>query len=719
MRDEIEDKKLALVRALILQQINELAESLQARRGNLLEVRREMWKEARLLIRDFDDVADLSLYAEEVAKNERQYVETSERLSRLKKMLDSPYFARIDFIEDGYDDLEEVYIGRHSLFDEKAYAYHVYDWRAPISSLYYDHGVGVASFQGPGGIVSGEIRLKRQYHIEKGELVYLFDTDLTIGDEILQFELSKASNAKIKTIINTIQKDQNKAIRCEADHVFIYGPAGSGKTSVGLHRLAYLLYRHRNSLNSKKVRIFSPSPIFASYIEGIIPELGEEDVQNLDFPELLTSYGSRYAFYDLYEQIEYLSNAKSNDDRRLLIAQKYSPKFADFIENFVKAYTPSFADNVFFYKDKVCDKERLAELYRDRTTTSSLTSKTKRVLAYVNQAYDEYYKENKKAITQLFESIHDETFSEGEVFRRFEEEKNIVISDLRNRLLPNSKRLYEKALRAWTRQEKLKGTGFAIQALRQDKLYFEDALALFYIDILAGRIPQDKNVKHILIDEAQDIGYLQHRILQQLFRASHFTVLADANQALYPEINLHKTSELEDIYNKATVIPLTKSYRSTYEISRFALNILEPKSNQPQETILSDDTLFVRHGEEPAIIKTNDPIKATLELIQNLPESYNTIGILLSRVKQAKSFYAQLKEVYQQDNSPRPLTLIADAKGNFLPGVMVMAVPFAKGLEFDAVICPEYGLEVFQGHMGRKLLYLICTRALHRLYLLA
>jgi DNA helicase-2/ATP-dependent DNA helicase PcrA len=701
---ESEEKKLSLVRNAIKDQIIDLSERLKNRWAVVREARKEMWAETHV-IRDFDDVATLAGSLSEVANHERQYADTHIRLSILKKMLDSPYFGRIDFVEDGYTDNEEIYIGRQSLFNEKDLTYYVYDWRAPISSMYYDFGVGAASFTAPDGPVCGQINLKRQYHIENGMIEYLFDSELTIDDEILQRELSKVSDAKLKTIIHSIQREQNQAIRCEANHVLIFGPAGSGKTSVGLHRLAYLLYKHRGSLTSAKVRIFSSNHIFGSYIAGIIPELGEEDVLTLDFKTLLMSYSTYdMSFWDSYEQLDCLTQA--DHPRKAWIAQKYNPDFIVFLEDFIKQYSPSLAEDALFNTDIVCTKERMAALFTDRTTAGNLAGKTTRVLEYVSLCYTEYLQEKRKDITRFFNDLHDENFSDDDIQRLFDEQKNIVTADLRRRLLPHAKRLYEKVLRAWARKHHIPyaSLNVCLSALKRDKLYFEDALALFYIDVLCGRIKKERSVKHILIDEAQDMGHLQHRILLNLFDGCHFTVLADVNQALYPDVNLHRQDDLLRLYGgQATVIRLTKSYRSTYEISRFAGRVLGS---------FDESAYYKRMGGEPEIIKAQDPHQATLELLKEIPTEYNTVGILLADKHRAKAFYDQLNKL-----SPHTVALINDADDSFRPGVLVMAVPFAKGLEFDAVICPYYGDGVFEGEMGRKLLYLICTRALHRLYL--
>ena len=714
MHDPAETNKLALIRQYILAQINKVAQGLKTRRSNVIEARRIMSK-ATGVIRDFDDAAHLTILVTEVAQQEQAYGEISRRLHHLKRLLNSPYFARIDFIEDGYDRVEEIYIGRHSLLDEKTFTYYVHDWRAPISSLYYDYGVGRARFHIPAAPegelppVEGEIRLKRQYEIEKGELKYFFDSDLAVEDEMLRLELSKTSDGKIRTIIHSIQKEQNTAIRSEAADLLVVGPAGSGKTSVGLHRLAYLLYRHRDSLSSLKVRIFSPSRIFASYIEGIIPDLGEDDVETLDFPGLLEEYAhAKRPFHDQYQLIEYLSAAPAQDPRRCWLAEKYSAPFVAHLEEIIKSYSPVLED-VRFNQDILCHHGRLAGLYADRTTAGSLATKTNRVMTYVNQRYDEYYKKNKRAIADLFNAIHEDNFSGGEIRRLYEEEKNIVLADLRNRLMPSARRMYERALQKWAKGRPLP-MQYMREALRQEVLYFEDALILLYIDILTGRIPPEKNVKHILIDEAQDVSLIQHRILKRLFSESHFTVLADVRQALYPSINLHTTQELEQEYPRAQVIPLTTSYRSTYEISRFAAGILAVDS-------ADFSALYARHGKEPVVIKSQNPAAAAWDILAQLPKECGTVGVLLTTAKSAGKFYEAMLAA-KPETEAGPPRLIAGANASFAQGLMVMALPYAKGLEFDAVICPEYGQDVFDGPFGRKMLYLTCTRALHELYLI-
>ena len=685
MIDPYEVEKLSAVKEFISREILATTNKMFERRQDLTDAHKEILKEMTI-IRNMDDVLNHTMLSSEIAQHERQYSRANARILQLKNMYDSPYFARIDFAEEGFaNEVEEIYIGKASLSD--GMVYYVYDWRAPISSLYYDYGVGEAAFSveadGRVNEIRGEVRLKRQYQIRGGELVYMFDSELTIDDDILQHELSRVTDSRIKTIIHSIQKEQNLAIRSEAEQLLVFGPAGSGKTSVGLHRLAFLLYRHRGSLSSARLRVFSPSTVFASYIDGIIPDLGEEDVETLDF-----SHMGRGKF----EQIEALQ-----DGTRKWIAEKSSREFAEFLEGFVRGYSPDLDEDVLFDGKVICARERLAELYRDRTSAGTLKSKTARVLEYVSQAHDEYFAENRREVAAFFNRLAGETLTDGAVRFRFDEQKQIVMEDLKRRLLPAARRLYERALRKYG----LRGwVDFENPA-------FEDALALYYIEILSGRAAKDGQVRHILLDEAQDISYLQHRVLQELYKGCRFTVLADVNQALYPEIHLQDEAELIGLYAGAEVVKLTTAYRSTVEINRFAAGVLGKDAGEG---------MYERHGEEPVIVETDDPVAAVAEILGKLDErrdEFNTVGILLGSARDAREFYERLNaDGVQPVGVSDRLRLIADdGEGDYAPGVMVMAVPFAKGLEFDVVICPGYG------GLDARCLYLVCTRALHWLYL--
>ena len=712
MLDKFESEKLSTVKSIILSKMDELSGSLDTKKADVMFHRQEMWREARVALRDFDDVADLQIFAEALAKAEEKYGNVAIELGKLAKMFDSPYFAKIVFKEDGYSESEEIYIGRHSLFDDESHIFHVYDWRAPISGLYYDFGIGVASFLVPatGVVIKGEISGKRQYRIEKGEVVFLLDSDLAISDEILKFELSKASEASIKTIINTIQAEQNLAIRSESKDLLVMGPAGSGKTSVGLHRLAYLLYRHRDKLTSKIVKIFSPGGFFSSYIEGIIPELGEEDITATDFRSLISEkFDAGFKFYDTLQQVTHLM-AEPNELRNIWLQKKYSQDFLDKLEDLIKNYTPTF-ESVYFINDLIASKERLVSLYTDRTDKGTLQSKTDRVLSFLHDKFKEFYKGNTRKIEEFFEKTFDIDLTANEVQSRFDQEKNIIFEDIKRRLLPSEKKLLEIHMKKMASEYELP-FGPAREALYMDKIYFEDALLMLYVKLLTGSLKPDNTVRHVLIDEAQDLSLLHHRIIQLMYPKSAFTVLADVNQALHPEINITNANDLNNLYNKAEIRLLDKSYRSTVEIMTFASKFLTKAGFENNEKCS-----FLRNGDEPKIITSENTCESIMNIFAEMPNDYKTIGIIVPDKRFAKNLHADLSKLYR-GNTLRPLRLILSEAEDFAAGVMIIPVSLAKGLEFDAVICPDYGNEFYETQKGLKILYLICTRALHKLFLL-
>ena len=703
---EAEATRLAEVKSAILLQIEKLTVAFQKKRSDIAEGHKEMWREAPKLLYSFNDVVDFSLFVTELASINKGFSEVSIQLAKLKKMLGTPYFARIDFAEDGYSGVEEIYIGRHSVYDEKERKFYVYDWRAPISSLYYDYGIGKASFFVPstGAEIKGSISLKRQYQIEKGELLYSFDNDLNIDDEILRQELAKSSDTSIKTIINTIQKEQNFAIRTEAKNTLVTGPAGSGKTSVGLHRLAYLLYRHKDNLSSSKIRIFSPSPVFSSYIAGIIPELGEDNIISTDFNSLLESTKSR-PFYESHHLAEHLvsdtgesgeaqQGAYDKDIRTKWLREKYLPGFLKELEEAVRTYKPHF-DDILFLDQVLCKKEKLESLYDNRTSAGSLRTKSERVIEYINTSFELYFKENKNKIETFFENLYDDEYIDAKAL--YNKEKEITIMDFKNRMLPSPEKIYEKTLKLWSRQCGL-SVGFARRSIKTDMLYFEDALVCLYIKLLTGCLQPEKNVKHILLDEAQDLSPLHHKVLKLMYPSSRFTVLADINQALFDDVCITDPQDLESLYPDAEHIKLTKSYRSTYEISKFAAEFLDVKPG--------DESYYNRSGSKPVVIETKTPVETAAEILESLDAK--TVGILFSTTNKASRFYEELSKVCKT-----PLQLTTGESIAFHPGVTIMPIPAAKGLEFDAVIFPEYG------KLNKRLSYVACTRALHKLFCFA
>ncbi|MCL2461795.1 MAG: UvrD-helicase domain-containing protein [Defluviitaleaceae bacterium] len=711
-----ERKYLALVGVILDGLIEKYEAASSKNREDLYETRKQILEELRLEYGDdeetvnmmtFDDLGNLASFDRFITESDKKYFNSVLLLNNLKRMKNAPFFGRMDFAEDGAGAPEKIYIGVNSLYDEKTFEFYVYDWRAPISSMFYDFGPGRAEFDAPDGKVSGELIKKRQYKISGGRMRYMFDSDLVIDDDILMYELSKPSAAAMKPVINSIQKAQNYAIRYDRfENLLIYGVAGSGKTTVGLHRLAFLLYKYRGAISSWDIRIFSNNNIFISYISDIIPELGEESIPMLDFGDVIeTNMPRKFAYKDMYEQIEFLSDKAASDSPRARgIVLKYSKPFLNYAAEYVKTYKPKFYD-IYFYDFLICEGRELEEQYKARTKRSDMRLKTERVIEFLGQRLGEFIEENKKDVTKRLNERFEEYVSPKSSARIFENFKANILAEITALANPDAVEIYKKLLGEYS--DSPPEIFYETAGSLESELNFEDILVVLYLQVLKGDAPKNNGVKHILIDEAQDWNPLQHRIIRALFPNSKFTVLADVNQALYRAINILDKDELAEIYaeaaKKPAVIELEKSYRQTFEISRFASYILG---------IFSEDKYFKRHGEEPRIIETEpggaaDGIASLIGEIN--AKGYRSVGILTERKQEAEELYRRLRK-------KAGVALITDADAKFQTGAVIMPIAYAKGLEFDAVIVPGYG--ELAGEENKRILYLMCTRALHLLYLI-
>jgi DNA helicase-2/ATP-dependent DNA helicase PcrA len=304
-----------------------------------------MWEECAHGVNDFDDIVSMNAYDETLREKYGHFMRKEEAVRQLFYLKDTPYFGRIDFLEQGEHLAEEIYIGRYGFRNKKTREYEVYDWRTPIASMFYDNGIGEASYQCPVGEISGKLTCKRQYKIENGELKYCYDTNVAVQDEVLEEVLAENTDKVLRVIIDTITREQNQAIRQpHALNMIVTGPAGSGKTSVGMHRLAYLLYHNREYLHAEKIVVLSRNQIFSSYVSEILPELGEENVQEILFDSLVNRGISReYKKYDYYEQVEYLLKHEEGL-RRKIIELKYSEDFLRYLNDYKGLFRESKAD---------------------------------------------------------------------------------------------------------------------------------------------------------------------------------------------------------------------------------------------------------------------------------------------------------------------------------------------------------------------------------------
>ncbi len=602
-----------------------------------------------------------------------QRIETAKQEAHFLKGLKShPYFARVDFKEDDFP-TEEFYIGLKTLFDEKEIAPYVYDWRAPVAGLFYEEFDGKAFFDAPSGRIEGEIERKRQYKFENGELVYCFDNDIKIDDYILQQALSETSTDRLKVIVSSIQKEQNRAIRFGADkNLIISGPAGSGKTSVGFHRIAYLLYRYRNNLSSAEVAMFTGSDIFASYVSDIIPELGEAPIQDFNFYNLVEDCS------DYYEQAEAIITKETG--REFSVSQKYSPDFLNFVESYIKNLDISFSDFSLF-GDLVYSGREASSFLRNRLKAANFKEKISSISSFANEKIDAYFNSN-------YEKIYDIADEQSSIL----DDTAAYIEEMKNKYKKEASELLEKELNL-SDAELLNKIYSAYGIETVENLKFEDAIIILFIRCLLGKVENQKHVRHVLIDEAQDFSILQHRIIRHIYPRANFTILTDSNQAIVPAVNSPDLSEIAKVYS-AEVLYLHKSYRSTKQISDFTKKLL-PRP---------DYETFERNGDEPVIIESDDAVNDIKKLLENCEGS---TCIITKTSPTARGLYNKLiidTDIELYDNKDK----------TFGDKTAIMPVVYTKGLEFDNVIILSEDDEFF-GEENKSYLYMAATRALHNL----
>lgn len=595
---------------------------------------------------------------------------------RLKNMLDSPYFGRVDFQYEGEDEPETFYIGIGNFAEETGRTPLIYDWRAPVSGLFYDFDKGEASYQAPGGQMEGEITSKWQYKIRKGKMVYGFESDMKIDDDILKAELGANGDVQLKNIIRTIQKEQNAIIRNTKDRILvIQGVAGSGKTSVALHRIAYLLYHDRKNLKSSNILILSPNGVFSDYISHILPELGEENIQEMSF-DLFAYQELRDTVADCEDKYDMIEQAMKDPAVGERCREKQSGEFLDQMEEFLLILEDELMNfaNV-EYKHYQIPSSRIIDLFYEKFLDVPLLSRMEAVMEYL---LDEY------------ETLAGRDLSEEE--RPLFQEKFFKMYETRDLY-----RIYSRFLEY---------AGYAPlpqSSWEQRLLAYEDVYPMLYMKYKLLRPGNRRNIKHLVIDEMQDYSRMQYLILAKLFPCK-MTILGDKAQTMDEKMQ-DVTRFLPKILGKdIRIIQMNKSYRNTVEIAEYAGKLAD----------MADMELFERHGKPVEEKKLAHREEALEEILQNLrlgEEEYETAAVLTMTQEEAGKIYRQMKERLGEAFS---LSYVDRDSSSFQKGITVTTFYLAKGLEFDQVFTLHPGEE---SGMITQAKYICATRALHELYM--
>lgn len=664
-----EKKILKKVQKLLGDTLSSLGDEVYEDEENLLEFKKMMWENST----SFDEaemrqvMAATSMEAEKALQKQRYF-------KKLCQIKNKPYFASIVF-KDDQGKLFNIYISLTYLKDDKLNNI-LYDWRSPICSLFYDFETGPCAYKAPGGIYKGELKRKRQYKIENNQLVGVFDNSLNINDDVLQEVLATESSEKMKNVVNTIQQEQNKVIRnLEDNNLIVQGIAGSGKTTVALHRIAFLLYQLER-LNSNNVLIFSPNNIFTEYISDVLPSLGEANTLQTTFADYLSAFIKEYKdvetftdfvsrYYTYQEQDPELVKYKQSDR----IIRHLDAYLEDYVNNC--KYISSFTENEINYVDKDDINEMLHYKYnrlplfeRTEEIAKKLSSNFYKGSGKKNKTFGKLLRENsnfKKDYQEIYKNFWKSEFTDYKL-------PETVINSFVNKKVIN----------------------------------YEDALLFAYIKGTLEGFLYEANIKQVIIDEAQDYNKLQYIIISKIFQKADFTILGDINQNINPYYEYKSLEELKDLFKgDSKYLELLKTYRSSPEIIEYTNKILN----------LKHVNAIRKENNKPVVIRKGikDLKLSLVEDVNKLQSEYKSTAIITKDNVEAEKIYNLLKDEFD-------ISIVEASSKKFNKELIIIPAYTAKGLEFDSVIIYNDRNNSYKSN-EKNLLYVACTRCQHELYI--
>ena len=655
---------------IIREKISELGQVLYDRQEKVMEFKKFIWDTRH----DMDPTEMKTMInASDLEITMMSY--KSDYLQKLYRIQNNPYFGSITFKTD--TDEKRIYIGITHVEDEEKEKYLVYDWRAPICSMFYDYELGKAEYQAPEGIIKGEITNKRQFTIKNGKLIRVFDNNINIDDELLQQVLTEEANDKMKNIVNTIQQEQNAIIRNIKDkNLIVQGIAGSGKTSVALHRIAFLLYKIKN-LNSNNVLIFSPNQIFTEYISNVLPELGESNTLQTTFNSFLETNLEEFKNVESFTEFveRYYKYKETNKE---LVKYKQSDQIIEDLDNYIKDFIKKlhFKDDL-ITRDYEISKDELNYLLKDRYSKLLLIEIIDNI---ANKICDDYYKgkkNNKKSVISQLKKALNMELKYKEIFKNFFKSEQFLNS-------------YKGRI---TDEEIKKSVG-------NNNIKYEDACIFVYIKGLLEGFSYRGQIQEIVIDEAQDYNKLQYKLIRTIFKKSNFTILGDINQTVNPYYKYNSLKELKEIFEDSNYLELSKTYRSSPEIIEHTNRILG----------LTHISAIRRDNNRPVIFR-EEKSNLTNLLLKDLYDAKKdnyTVAIITKTDEEAERIYEKIK-----DCEPK-INLVLSSTKEFNKKMIIIPSYMAKGLEFDETIV--YTTKDNKYTEEEKYLYYVaCTRAQHQL----
>lgn len=664
---------------------------------SIIEHRKFLWDNRSEL-----DEIEINENCGQVALEEKLYASKISRIKTLERQLKSPYFARLDFKEDG-EEAESFYIGLSTVENEEDFEFLVFDWRSPVSNMFYDFEVGPAYYKAPNRTINGEIEFSRQFNIKNGKIVFMHNSNESLCDENLSTMLSRNATEKMKNIVATIQKEQNDIIRNDDSKIlFIQGAAGSGKTSIALHRAAYLLYKNRKNLKADNILIFSPNEVFAEYISDVLPDLGESNILQTTF-ELYSKrfLPTNYIFESKNEHLDYIYSVDRNNNNFKVRAKSMEYKNTTEFMSILDKYTNDLPNHLIDVKPIVIDntevisKELVQKTFLKRFNDIPLLNRIDVVKqSLFSQLETKYLSSDDNLDLDYIED-------KEEFYVYCKEEVNNQVDKMIKTLdnVAIYKLLWEN-IEKYTKDDLKDIKEYTIDYILDKEVKYEDLTPIIYIRAAMEGFRNYSNMKHILIDEAQDYSPLFYQLIRKSFSNAKITIMGDLNQRIDKYSNVKNKNSILEVFDDVKVAILSKSYRSTANITKFAKEILD--TYEPIEAV-------ERIGENPRVIIEEDNLETSLKnVIEDMQaKEYSSIAVICKNREKSKDIFNSLK------NLNLDLNLIDNESAELKNGVNVISSYLAKGLEFDGVIIADG--ENYLNKEDSNLFYTVCTRALHKL----
>ncbi|WP_370831291.1 UvrD-helicase domain-containing protein [Clostridium sp.] len=683
-----EEKNLELTLGLLSKEILNYIQKRKDVADYILEYRKKFIEEYR----DDEDKV-MEYFDHERYVKEEMYRTIDRKLAEFTKLKESPYFGKVNFEDDGY--AEQIYVGRYGLTPEGSFDAAIVDWRAPVASLFYKGTLGETSYKSPDGEVPVDILARRQIMVKKGKLEGFFDSDVDVKDDILQMILSSNAGEKLKDIVMTIQKEQDEIIREERMKVVVVnGVAGSGKTTIALHRVAYLLYNFREQLGDK-VLILGPNDIFIDYIGDVLPTLGESNVNQQTFAHFaIKEIGLNEPVVDFTAYLEEV--LKGNEKVINEIKYKAGEEFISILDKKCEELEENYFNfkPVNFFDEEVVGLEEINELFEKHYKYMPLFRRSQKIKRVITSKLKD---KRDELVRNLNAEVNDKlaSLSEDELVieqNNIEFQRRIRVREIVRELMKQ-----KENLEAWIDNESI--VDIYKEFTNTDELSYLDLPAILYLMIKLDGKKTKQDIKHIVIDEAQDYSMLQFIVLKELTGCRSYTIVGDANQRLIKVEEEPAMLKLKSLFGGFVKnYALNKSYRSTFQIMEYASKLLDENAIVP----------FVRKGkydvEEVEVKDQDDLIDTILETLEDYDdENYDNIAIITKDKNDLKKISPELKKFTKILAFDREDVI-------YRGGKVIVPSYYAKGLEFDGVIIVN-----FDDNTDDLVKYIMSTRALHRL----